>query len=381
MRNVGALNPNCEVCIVMEALRIDADMITIAYIEKIKKYTEERDGAHYNGAGAGHTGAGHHGAGRGGHFGPGSSHYGYGTRGNNNFYSARGSYGHRGGHGTYGTPRHHPYPRPSQTPAHNPTTVDGSDEKTRPKEEEDTGSASKQLLMSKNPAWRDNIKPKGLCSRFTSTGISTKRHFRHLSFFTCITDASTGVCGGVCSYMHDPNKLAACKRWLYKGNCTLGPLCSLSHDISPHNAPTCIHFQGGLCNNETCRFAHVRINPAARNCEAFGTLGYCEKGDACPELHANECPTFANTGECRFGDSCRYGHVRRAARMRTTTRHSSPVHSPSSATPVTSDSPEEDLDTANGTLNSSEETLESIVAEQEPRQFTQQADYISLGEQ
>lgn len=67
--------------------------------------------------------------------------------------------------------------------------------------------------------------------------------------------------------------------------------------------------------------------------------------------------------------------------MRTTTRHSSPVHSPSSATPVTSDSPEEDLDTANGTLNSSEETLESIVAEQEPRQFTQQADYISLGEQ
>ena len=161
----------------------------------------------------------------------------------------------------------------------------------------------------------------------------------------------------------------------------MGPMCSLSHDISPHNAPTCIHFQGGLCNNEKCRFAHIRINPAARNCEAFGILGYCEKGDTCAELHANECPTFANTGECRFGDTCRYGHVRRAARMRTTTRLSSPVPSPSAVTPVTSDSPEENVGTGNGSLNTSEESLESILVEQEPKQFTQQADYISLEEQ
>ncbi|KAF7567565.1 hypothetical protein PtrM4_141560 [Pyrenophora tritici-repentis] len=161
----------------------------------------------------------------------------------------------------------------------------------------------------------------------------------------------------------------------------MGPRCSLSHDFSPHNVPTCDYFQHGMCTNESCRFAHVRINDAAPNCEAFGTLGYCEKGDTCPGLHAHECPTFANTGECRFGDRCRHGHVRRAARMRNTTRLSSPVQSPSPATPVTpvtSDAREEKLDTANGSLNTSEESLESIVVEQEPKQFTQQDDYISL---
>ncbi|KAI0581626.1 Transcription initiation factor TFIID subunit 7 [Pyrenophora tritici-repentis] len=209
------------------------------------------------------------------------------------------------------------------------------------------------------PSWKNDITPKGLCSKFTSTG----------------------VCSGVCSYIHDTNKLAACKALLYKGHCNMGPRCSLSHDFSPHNVPTCDYFQHGMCTNESCRFAHVRINDAAPNCEAFGTLGYCEKGDTCPELHAHECPTFANTGECRFGDRCRHGHVRRAARMRNTTRLSSPVQSPSPATPVTpvtSDAREEKLDTANGSLNTSEESLESIVVEQEPKQFTQQDDYISL---
>ncbi|CAA9957742.1 TATA-binding protein-associated factor [Pyrenophora teres f. maculata] len=341
------------------------------YIENIKKYSDERNGAQRS------AGAGYHGAG----------HFSYGTRGNYNFYGARGGYvprgprssyvprGPRGGRGGYGGPHYHPYQRPPPTfqmPAHIPTDVDGVDENTKPKEGEGNKSASTQPLPNNNPpwgvqqqanvpSWKDNIKPKGLCSKFTSTG----------------------VCSGICSYMHDPNKLAACKRWLFKGNCALGSLCPLSHDISPHNAPTCIHFQGGMCNNESCRFAHVRINPAARNCEAFGTLGYCEKGDTCPEMHANECPTFANTGECPFGDKCRRGHVRRAARMRTTTHLSFPAHSPSPttpATPVTSDSPEEDLDTANGSLNTSEECLESIVVEQEPKQFTQQADYISLEE-
>ncbi|RMZ66586.1 transcription initiation factor TFIID subunit 7 [Pyrenophora seminiperda CCB06] len=305
-----------------------------AYINHMKTYTEEQKGAQP-------------GAGRG----RGRGHYSYSTRGNNMSYNARGGHSHLGGRGGYGAPRYHPYTRPftSRTTAHDPTTVEGLDENTNPKVQED----------SKIPSWRDTIKPKGLCSRFTSTG----------------------VCSGKCSYIHDPDKLAACKRWLYKGDCTLGQLCSLSHDISPHNAPTCIHFQAGLCNNEDCHFAHVRINPAARNCEAFGTLGYCEKGDTCPELHANECPTFANTGECRFGDGCRYGHVRRAARMRTTTRLPSPKPSPSFATPVTSDTSEEDSGTANGSPNTSKESLESIVVEPKPKQFTQQADYISLEEE
>jgi hypothetical protein len=139
----------------------------------------------------------------------------------------------------------------------------------------------------------------------------------------------------------------------------MGEQCSLSHEASPHNAPTCLHFQAGRCNNDDCRFAHVRINPAALNCEAFGSLGYCEKGDKCAELHAHECPSFSNTGTCRYGDDCRLGHVRRASRMRKSTRLSSPARSPSSNTPNRSNTPE-DMDTA-------EDNLE---------QFTQQADFV-----
>lgn len=176
-----------------------------------------------------------------------------------------------------------------------------------------------------------------LCPAFTLTGVCTRHGCRHL---------------------HDPNKQAVCKRWLFKGDCPKGDSCPLSHTPSPHNAPTCQHFQEGRCNNDKCRFAHIRINPAASNCEAFGLVGYCEKGASCPELHAHECPHFSNTGTCPFGDKCRLGHVHRASRMRKTTRH------PSEGRSSPSDGPEEDMG------NTRDQPV------QNPHQFTQQVDFV-----
>ncbi|KAF1946266.1 hypothetical protein EJ02DRAFT_450715 [Clathrospora elynae] len=256
----------------------------------------------------------------------------------------------RGGHGPY-----HPYQRPhvAQKFPHNSVTFNKAEPTA---DASDTTNHTQRPVNTTVSTWSGprQTEPKTLCPALTSTGVCSRHGCRHL---------------------HDPNKQALCKRWLYKNDCPRRDHCPLSHEASPHNAPTCLHFQEGRCNNDDCRFAHVRVNPAAPNCEPFGRLGYCEKGDSCPELHAHECPAFANTGACQYGDKCRLGHVHRASRMRKPTRLSSADHSSRSNTPDASDTPEEDMDTA-------EDTHEWIRPEtrsaQKPHQFTQQADFVPL---
>ncbi|OAL07525.1 hypothetical protein IQ06DRAFT_209516 [Phaeosphaeriaceae sp. SRC1lsM3a] len=192
---------------------------------------------------------------------------------------------------------------------------------------------------------RQHTEPKTLCPAFTSTGICSRHGCRRL---------------------HDPEKQAICKRYLFKGECPKGAACPLSHQASAHNAPTCQHFQEGRCTNDDCRFSHVKVNAAAPNCESFGVLGYCEKGDACPDLHAHECPHFSNTGACLYGDNCRLGHVRRASRMRTATRPSS------EGAPSREDSPKKQPDDS-----ADAETFVGGAAEQ-PHQFSQQVDFVAL---
>ncbi|KAF1912298.1 hypothetical protein BDU57DRAFT_522498 [Ampelomyces quisqualis] len=187
--------------------------------------------------------------------------------------------------------------------------------------------------------------PQTLCPAFTMTGVCSRHGCRHL---------------------HDPDKLAICKRWLFKGICPKGDSCPLSHDSSAHNAPTCQHFQEGRCNNDNCRFSHVRVNPAALNCEAFGLLGYCEKGTECSELHAHECPQFSNTGVCPFGDKCRLGHVYRAARMRKAARVSPEGQPSHEGSPR--DVPDNTADSETWIGGAARDT----------HHFTQQVDFVSL---
>ncbi|KAF2806622.1 uncharacterized protein BDZ99DRAFT_465419 [Mytilinidion resinicola] len=142
---------------------------------------------------------------------------------------------------------------------------------------------------------REVLKVDELCPRFTPTGSCAR--------------------GPTCRFVHDIDKLAICKEFLTKGKCALGDGCELSHTPTPNRVPACLHFVRGNCTNDKCRYAHVRINPTAPVCRAFGRLGYCDKGADCPDRHMFECPDYANKGMCRNA-KCRLLHVDRASQLR-----------------------------------------------------------------
>lgn len=127
----------------------------------------------------------------------------------------------------------------------------------------------------------------------------------------------TGSClkGPRCRYQHNPEKVAVCKDFLQRGECTAGEFCDLSHDLTPERTPTCLHFSRGNCSNNDCRYTHVRVSPSALVCHDFGTYGYCEKGSSCTERHVNECPEFSNTGVCNT-KGCKLLHREKASVIR-----------------------------------------------------------------
>ncbi|KAK8236308.1 CCCH zinc finger protein [Phyllosticta capitalensis] len=132
-----------------------------------------------------------------------------------------------------------------------------------------------------------------------------------------LANPARGTCskGPQCRYQHDPHKVAICKDFLLRNNCPLGEACDLSHEPTAHRVPACLHFLRGNCTNDDCRYAHIRVNPSAPVCRAFGTIGYCEKGPECTERHVFECPDYANHAVCR-NPKCRLPHVDRAGQIR-----------------------------------------------------------------
>ncbi|KAK3694746.1 hypothetical protein B0T22DRAFT_80478 [Podospora appendiculata] len=133
----------------------------------------------------------------------------------------------------------------------------------------------------------------------------------------CKVFSMTGSCaqGPRCRYLHNPEKVAACKDFIQQGDCLNGDSCDLSHDLVPERTPTCLHFVKDNCTKPNCRYAHVKVSPAAPVCRPFGIYGYCEKGASCPDRHAFECPDFSNTGICR-SKGCKLPHRERASVLR-----------------------------------------------------------------
>ncbi|KAF9699776.1 hypothetical protein EKO04_002211 [Ascochyta lentis] len=260
----------------------------------------------------------------------------------------------RGGYayGGRGAASYHPYQR--HQPPHgatkfkNRTVVfnkpDTSEEASSTGSTSAPGSAPLSNAHSRQNS-QSPAEPKALCATFTSTGLCTRHG---------------------CPLIHDPNKQALCKRWLFKNDCNRGDHCSLSHEPTSHNVPTCLHFQEGRCTNEDCRFAHIRVNPAAQICDAFGRLGYCEKGAECADLHAYECPDFANKGECIRGDKCPHRHVLRASRMRKSTGRSSPEDGSRATSP----------ESVNNTETQDWSAQLNQASSHAPQLFTQQVDYV-----
>ena len=102
---------------------------------------------------------------------------------------------------------------------------------------------------------------------------------------------------------------------MLQGDCLNGENCDLSHDPSPERTPTCLHFARDSCTKPDCKYAHVKVSPAAPVCRDFGFYGYCEKGAGCPDRHAVECPDFSNTGVCKI-KGCKLPHRERASVLR-----------------------------------------------------------------
>eukprot|EP00899_Mesostigma_viride_P010563 jgi/Mesvir1/19508/Mv16605-RA.1 len=112
---------------------------------------------------------------------------------------------------------------------------------------------------------------------------------------------------GECPYVHDPDKVAVCTRWL-KGACD-DEACPLTHKVMPERMPVCSYFLEGLCNSESCPYRHVKVNPAAAVCKEF-LRGYCPEGDQCRLKHTFICPEWEACGMCKERSTCRLHHPR-----------------------------------------------------------------------
>ncbi|KAL2165939.1 hypothetical protein VTG60DRAFT_3581 [Thermothelomyces hinnuleus] len=133
----------------------------------------------------------------------------------------------------------------------------------------------------------------------------------------CKQFSMTGSCtlGPRCRYVHDPHKVAICKDFLQQGECPSGDNCDLSHEPTPERTPTCLHFARDNCTKPDCKYAHVKVSPAAPVCRDFGFYGYCQKGAGCSDRHVFECPDFSNTGVCKI-KGCKLPHRERASVLR-----------------------------------------------------------------
>ena len=155
------------------------------------------------------------------------------------------------------------------------------------------------------------------CPLFLFMALSNAYRSCHDALRAQLICSFTGTCslGPRCSYSHDPSKVAICSEFLKSGRCARDQHCDLSHELTYERVPACVHFLRGFCSKESCRYPHVRANPAAAVCRAFSNLGFCSRGISCNERHVFECPDYSNKGNCP-NPICRLPHVDRAGQLR-----------------------------------------------------------------
>uniref|UniRef100_H3CGM7 Zinc finger CCCH domain-containing protein 3 n=1 Tax=Tetraodon nigroviridis TaxID=99883 RepID=H3CGM7_TETNG len=119
--------------------------------------------------------------------------------------------------------------------------------------------------------------------------------------------------GNTCPYIHDPDKVAVCTRFL-RGTCKKAKgICPFSHKVAKEKMPVCSYFLKGICNNNDCPYSHVYVSHKAEVCEDF-VKGYCPEGEKCKKKHTLVCPDFSKMGSCPQGARCKLHHWQRAQR-------------------------------------------------------------------
>ncbi|KAI5064710.1 hypothetical protein GOP47_0019405 [Adiantum capillus-veneris] len=152
---------------------------------------------------------------------------------------------------------------------------------------------------------------RALASEKVRWSLHTARSRRAKRQQYCLFFTRFGKCNksdGDCTYIHDPEKVAICTKFL-KGTCS-GMNCLFSHKVIPERMPDCSFFLEGMCTNEKCPYRHVNVNPKAPICEGF-LKGFCSEGDECNKKHTTVCPTFLATGECLDKSTCKLHHPKR----------------------------------------------------------------------
>ncbi|XP_007516053.2 zinc finger CCCH domain-containing protein 3 isoform X2 [Erinaceus europaeus] len=113
--------------------------------------------------------------------------------------------------------------------------------------------------------------------------------------------------GERCPYIHDPEKVAVCTRFL-RGTCKkTDGTCPFSHQVSKEKMPVCSYFLKGICSNNNCPYSHVYVSRKAEVCTDF-LKGYCPLGEKCKKKHTLLCPDFSRRGVCPRGTQCQLLH-------------------------------------------------------------------------
>ncbi|XP_048866376.1 zinc finger CCCH domain-containing protein 3 isoform X2 [Brienomyrus brachyistius] len=134
-----------------------------------------------------------------------------------------------------------------------------------------------------------------------------QRHQRSKQY--CMYYNRFGRCsrGEGCPYIHDPDKVAVCTRFL-RGTCKQADgTCPFSHKVSKEKMPVCSFYLRGICNNSSCPYSHVYVSRKAAICQDF-VRGYCPQGEKCKKKHTLVCPDFSSADGCPRGSRCQLQH-------------------------------------------------------------------------
>uniref|UniRef100_A0AAQ6IGR3 Zinc finger CCCH domain-containing protein 3 n=1 Tax=Anabas testudineus TaxID=64144 RepID=A0AAQ6IGR3_ANATE len=174
-----------------------------------------------------------------------------------------------------------------------------------------TGRSSSPQVSSMVSAWNRHSTSRHLASRAVQRSLAIIRHARQKKQQKqyCMYYNRFGKCnrGNSCPYIHDPDKVAVCTRFL-RGTCKQADgTCPFSHKVAKEKMPVCSYFLKGICNNSDCPYSHVYVSRKAEVCEDF-VKGYCPEGEKCKKKHTLVCPDFSKTGSCPRGARCKLQH-------------------------------------------------------------------------
>ncbi|XP_071342614.1 zinc finger CCCH domain-containing protein 3 isoform X2 [Trachinotus anak] len=185
-----------------------------------------------------------------------------------------------------------------------------------------TGRSPSPHVSPMIPAWNRPFSTRHLASRAVQRSLAIIRHARQKKQQKqyCMYYNRFGKCnrGNNCPYIHDPDKVAVCTRFL-RGTCKQADgTCPFSHKVAKEKMPVCSYFLKGICNNSDCPYSHVYVSRKAEVCEDF-VKGYCPEGEKCKKKHTLVCPDFSKTGSCPRGTRCKLQHRQQTKRSTSNT--------------------------------------------------------------